>query len=357
MNETFNNYQSNMEKILLMYGGRAESYDVTNHENGITRKKNGKQFTYYYIKNDNEVSKKDLDRINKLRIPPAWTNVWISIDSKSKIQVIGEDIKGKKQYIYHTEHVLEAERQKFIRLQDFVKSLPQFGKIVDKHMKLPHYNKLKTIAIMLTIVKKLHIRVGKEQYAKQNKSYGISSLEKRHMKLEGDYINFRFKGKSKQILSYRFHSPTLRPQLQLLLKLEGDKLFQYIDFDEKIKRITDTDLNQYIQQHMGEQFTVKDFRTYAANYHFLNSLIRETLKRSPKNQKAIKKNLLNAQRKTSNALRHTESISKKSYVMNFIRELYQNNPEIFIKLKNDDVDDILLSILKMYASAIHNSKK
>lgn len=327
---------------------RSKSYDLIHQDEGISRKKDGDKFVYYYIKNNNVVPESIIKRINKLRIPPAWTELWISINPSSTIQVIGTDNKGRKQYIYHTKHVEEAEKEKFLRLYKFIKALPKLEKYIKIHANYPAYNKYKVITTMLNIVKKLHIRAGKEKYAKENKSYGISSLKKKHIKINGNLIKFKFKGKSKKILSFTLIDEQIKEHLNKLLKLEGEKLFQYIDENDFIRKVSDTELNHYIQDFMGSEFSVKDFRTYAANYHFIESLLNETKKRNPKNQKIIKKNILNAIKITAHHLRHTKSISKKSYVMNFTVELYNKNPEYFIKHKHDNPDDVLLSILRLY---------
>lgn len=333
---------------------RNPSFDEVNYEDGITRKiKNGK-FEYYYIKNGNTVSKKDQERIDKLKIPPAWTDVWISGDPTSDIQTTGIDTKGRKQYRYHEIHIEKAEQKKFLKMYDFILLIPKLEKVMDKHENLSPYSKDRVIVSMLTIIKKLHMRVGKEVYARENKSYGVSSLKKIHMQFEGDKIMFRFKGKSNKRLFYSIEDKTLKDHLKLLLKLEGDKLFQYIDENNKVRKVTDTDLNQYIQTYMGEQFSAKDFRTYAANHYFIKSLLEETKKRSPKSQKVIKKNILTALKRTAFYLRHTKAISKKSYVMNFAIDTYQTDPDYFVQRKNNDPTDVLIDIIGKYKQHILN---
>ena len=335
---------------------RQESYDVRNYNDGILRKKVGDNFEYFHISTNKSISKSDLDRIIKLKIPPKWDNVWISNDPKSDIQVVGIDEKGRKQYKYHELHIKEAEKSKFLNLIDFIKALPILNNIIAKHKNLPVYDKKRVIATMLILVKKLHIRVGKEQYARENKSYGISSLKKTHVKINGDLVQMNFKGKSNQRLNYTIRDNDIKNHIQMLLKLDGEKLFQYIDLDETIKKIAYTDLNEYIQEYMGKNFSVKDFRTYAANYHFVENIIDETKKRSPKNPKIIKKNLFNALKKTAHYLRHTKAISKKSYVMNFCIEMYQNNPQYFIEKQDNNIDDILLDLLRLYKKNIIKDK-
>jgi len=323
-------------------------FDEKNYLKGIERKKSGKNFTYYYIKNKKSVTKKDLNRIKKLGIPPGWIDVWISADPKSSIQVTGLDSKDRKQYRYNETHIHDAEQKKFFRLYDFIKSMPKLEKILNKHKSNKSYSMERVIVSMLTIVKELHMRVGKECYAKTNKSYGVSSLRKIHVKIKGDTLYFKFKGKSNKRVSYTLKNKELKTHIKCLLKLEGDKLFQYIDQEDVIRRVTDTDLNQYIQKHMGEQFTCKDFRTYASNHYFIREILNETKKKPPTDDKSIKKNISNAIKKTAFYLRHTAAISKKSYITEFFVYIYKDNPEYFVKRKDDETNDVLLDLLKKY---------
>ena len=235
---------------------------------------------------------------------------------------------------------------------EFIKAIPVLNRKMKIHQDLPPYDKRRVITTMLQIVSLLYIRVGKEQYAKENKSYGITSLKKKHVRIEGEIIKFNFKAKSHQRVSYTLKNSIIKNHLKLLFKLEGDKMFQYINDRGLIMRVTDLDLNQYIQKYMGKEFTAKDFRTYAANYNFIKSLLHETQRRKPKNDKIIKKNILNARKSTAKYLRHTMAISKKSYIMNFAIELYQTKPEYFINNKDQDPILILLDILHRYKTKI-----
>jgi len=331
---------------------RQASYDIKHYKEGIGRKKVRDKFIYFYISNNKLVTKKDQDRINKLRIPPAWNNVWVSPKEASPIQAVGIDSKGRKQYKYHNRHIEEAEKKKFAKLFDFIQSIPKLDKVINKHDKLGVYNKNRVITTMLKIIKELHLRVGKECYARTNKSYGVSSLKKIHVKLDRGKIFFRFKAKANKRVSYSLIDPAMAKHIRALLKLEGDKLFQYIDEKDYIRRVTDTDLNKYIQKYMGPNYTCKDFRTYAGNYYFTMALLRETRSRLPKNKKIIKKNIIRALDTTKKYLRNTRAISKKSYVMNFFIEMYQKTPEYFIKRKNDDPNEVLLDLLSMYRKKV-----
>lgn len=331
---------------------RQSSFDIRNYEEGITRKpdeNNPGRFIYYYIKDNKQVSEKEQTRINKLKIPPAWTNLWVASDENSHIQAVGIDEKGRKQYRYHQEHIEKAELEKFVRLIDFIKAMPKLDSAMKRDKKLDFYCLNRVIVTMLEIVRETHMRVGKEQYARENKSYGISSLKKSHVSIKGDIINFDFKGKSKQQLHYSLFNPEIKSHIEQLLKLEGEKLFQYIKQDTKnILKVNYVDINEYIQKNMGEDFSIKDFRTYAANFHFVRALQNETRKHLPKDKLTIKKNILKALKTTAKYLKHTHTISKKSYVANYAIELYQKNPEYFIERKVQDTDSLVLDILQNY---------
>jgi len=325
-----------------------QPFDQKNYDNGIYRKKVGDKFNYFYVKNNKPVSTKDQERINKLRIPPAWTEVWISADPSTPIQAIGYDSKERKQYRYHDKHIEVAEKKKFIRLYKFIQSIPKLDEVMKKHRKGRPYDKDRVISTMLEIVKELHMRVGKECYAQQNKSYGISSLRKYHVRIDKDVVTFKFRAKSKKQVTYTLVNDSVLKHIEVLLKLDGGRLFQYVDEEGKTRNVTDMDLNRYIQEFMGKEFTVKDFRTYAANFYFLRALLQETQKRSPKNNKVIKKNITTAIKKTAYYLKHTKAISKKSYIMNFCIEMYQETPEWFVARKLNDPDSVLLSVLQKY---------
>lgn len=329
---------------------RQESYDVKHHLEGISRKKiQGNRFIYYYIKSGKLVTKKDLQRINSLRIPPNWENLWVSMNSKSTIQAVGEDSKGRKQYIYHQKHIEKAEKEKFLRLYKFIKAIPVLNNKMKLHEILPPYEKRRVIVTVIQIIQTLYLRVGKEKYAQENRSYGVTSLKKKHLKIISPAeAKFRFKAKSHQRVSYTLNHKKIISHLKQLLNLEGEKLFQYVNENGKIIHLNDVDLNEYIQKYMGKDFTAKDFRTYAANFHFIKALLHETKKRKPKNDKVIKKNILEARRNTAHYLRHTISISKKSYIMNFATELYQLKPNYFIQNKDADPTVILTDILEKY---------
>ncbi len=316
-----------------------------------------KKFNYFYLKDDSPVNEEVLARIKKLGIPPAWREVWVDSDPLAKIQAIGFDDKNRKQYRYSAAHTEKASEDKFLRLYKFMKAIPELEKAIEKDIQLPDYTQKNTMALMLLVIKAINIRVGKEYYAKTNKSYGLTSLKKSHLKIENGKAILRFKAKSGKKVSYTITDPLIIKEFESLLKLEGDKLFQYISEAGNILRVTSDDLNKYIQSYIGRGFSAKDFRTYAANYYFLDALLDETRKRKPKNKKTVKQNLSNAQERTAFRLRHTKAISKKSYVVGIIRQLYTEEPDYFVKHKGKAVDWLLLRILKRFRDQIVKKRK
>lgn len=328
------------------------------NKRGIYRKKIAdKTFDYFYIKTNEKVDESDIKRIKTLKLPPAWENVWISDDKTTSIQAIGYDERGRKQYRYHTEHIDTAEKNKFVKLYYFIKAIPVLEKQMKKDLLLNPYNKDRVIVTMLMMIKQLYIRVGKEHYAKTNKSYGISSLKKTHVKANGEsVINLNFKGKSNKRLTYTLKDTVIHKHIKLLLKLEGEKLFQYINDKNHVVRISDVDINNYIKKHMGPKFTAKDFRTYAGNLYFIKSLLHETKKRTPMKLSQIKKNISNAIKNTAYYLKNTKAVSKKSYIGHFAIELYQTNTDFFADNKDIDPNVVLLDILKLYKQKVLNIK-
>ena len=315
------------------------------------------KFKYFHLSDDRPVSEEEQERINKLGLAPAYIDVWVSDDINSKIQATGIDAKGRKQYRYTQIHIAESGTDKFLRLYKFIKVIHKLNDALDADIVSELYSKNRTISIMLNIVKELNIRVGKECYAKSNKSFGISSMKKSHVKIDENKLiaKFNFKAKSNKQVQYTLTNKDIVKELILLLKLDGEKLFQYKTSNEDIIKVSDVDLNQYIQSNIGKEFSCKDFRTYAANFYFVKALIKETRNRNPTNQKIAKKNLSLAQENTAYYLRHTKSISKKSYTMDLIRETYMNNPDYFIQNKNKQPLTILIELLKMFKEKIKNN--
>lgn len=334
---------------------RIEIIDKNNKNNEDNKYK--KFFKYFYLHNNKPISKEDQERVDKLGLVPAHTNVWVSIDPKSKIQATGIDSKGRKQYKYHINHIKKAEEEKFIRLYKFIKKMPYLEDKMERDRTATILTKNRTISLMLYLVQELNLRVGKEMYAKMNNSYGICSLKKSHAKVEGETLKLSFLAKSKQEVSYTLKNKYVADEIKTLkqFNIEDEKLFTYISPNNNFVHIIDLDLNTYLKDAMGSnEFSVKDFRTYAANIHFVKALLSETKKRLPLDKLSIKQNINAAQEYTAYFLRHTKSISKKSYTMSLITDMYQIDPQWFIDNKNKKSLTVLIELLEIYKENLKN---
>lgn len=262
---------------------------------------------YFFNKNKKKVfDKVILERLTKIKAPPAWKNVWYASDPRCHIQVYGTDVSGKKQYILSEKWINNAKSQKFNRMKAFIRQIPAFKKTI-KLSKVSKIDKETLIHLLFNLLIDTHIRVGNEIYAEQNKTYGLTTLRQKHLvKKENCYL-FVFTGKSKINHSIEIPSEYNYYLDKLTLEDQNKPLFYY----EKNKTISSEELNVYLRNHMGKKYTCKDFRTYSANIFFIKSF----LKRS-KQGGNIKKIILNSIDDSAKLLGHTRSICRKSYISN-----------------------------------------
>jgi DNA topoisomerase-1 len=310
---------------------------------GKTPRKPKANFRYYYVKDGTTVSKEDLERIHKLGIAPAYDNVWIATDPEVHLQATGKDDKGRTQYRYHSKHVMQQDHKKYARVIDFMNALPKFERMMDKDIAQGGMAKPFVCAWMIRIMQMLNIRIGNDCYAKENKSYGLTTLLKKHIHQRKNYLAFKFLGKSKQKHTLRLVNPDAIAFVNNLLELPGEHLFQFKSPEGPV-RVKSDDLNAYLQKGMGEKFSCKDYRTYAANKFFLYFIKKETKKFPPNTETQKKKNLKNALIKAAEKLGHKPSISKKSYVK-YLSDMYMENPDRFVNEKS--VDQLMMDLFKL----------
>jgi DNA topoisomerase-1 len=311
----------------------------------------GKQTFVYYINGKKITENKIIDRIAKLRIPPNWIKVQISISDTEYLQATGVDSKGRTQYIYHPMWITLSKTEKYARLSLFIKKLSILLSWVNKILSGPIdlSKKEYIIAILFRILLKTHSRIGNDFYAEEYKTYGLTTLLKKHVseKLVDSMVPkglceynicFNFIGKKGIKQNLLFNDILCLKVIRLLKKIPGDRLFKTID----LVPIKSNDMNEYLKNIMGEDFTVKDFRTYASNYLFLKILCK---KEAPASLTATKKILNEVYDETAKELGHTRAISKTSYVIPIIAENYLRDP---LKFVNGNPDIILKNILKNY---------
>lgn len=327
-------------------------------KNGIkrTRLKGEYNYSYHYIYSNEKVQDPQIiHRITKLGIPPAWENVIISGNSNSHIQAIGEDIKGRKQYIYNKEWVRQSDIKKFKRIESFIyffhDLLKKCQKEIHNYKSQEDLSKELIICVVLFVIFKINIRPGNDIYHKENKSTGACTLTKSNIKLRNSVVYFTFKGKSGIEHDLELHNKQVFKIMKVLMKFPGDYIFQYPYGESGFARIHAESLNEYINQLNNDKknnYTVKDIRTYNANRLFLKFLCKITSQNGkPDSESDTRKNIKDSIHLTAKELGHKPSISKKSYIGNFIFTYYSEHPEKFMcKSKDHEIEDLLLYIFK-----------
>ncbi|WP_378175501.1 DNA topoisomerase IB [Aquimarina sp. SS2-1] len=320
----------------------------------ISRKKNKKGFVYRL--NGKELStKKDLERIKSLVIPPAWNNVRIAAIDNGHLQAVGRDLKNRKQYRYHPLWNEIRNQTKFYKMTDFAKRLPKIRKQVDEDLEQRGWPKNKVLALIIRLMEETHIRIGNEQYAKRNKTYGLSTMRTRHVNIEKDNIKFEFVGKRG-----KKHSITLRNKKLIRLvnrceEIPGWELFQYFDEQGDKHSIESSMINNYLHDIAGELFTAKDFRTWGATSIAFEKLIELG---HTDNERQLHKNILEAYDAAAKSLGNTRNVCRKYYVHPAIISRYtdgtiipyfeqaeknENNKEYF-----SNTESVILELLKNY---------
>jgi DNA topoisomerase I len=252
-----------------------------------------------------------LERIRALVIPPAWTDVWISPNAGAKLQATGVDAAGRRQYLYHPDFRAAQERAKFERLLHFAKSLPTLRGRARRHLALGPYERDWACAIAVGLVNDAWFRVGTDRHARTSRTYGITTLTKRHVSISGGTIEFRFRGKNATLVKRKIENPRLARELGRLVELEnGSRLFRY-ERDGETYNLTAPVLNEYLGENLGNGFTAKDFRTWGGT---LLAAV-ELGKHGPAESETEAKRVLAAvMRKVSRELGNTPAVARASYV-------------------------------------------
>lgn len=229
---------------------------------GIRRIRKGKGFSYLDPEGRPLRDKETLERIRSLVIPPAWTSVWISPDPNGHIQAVGRDARGRKQYRYHPKYRAIRDVIKFDRMSAFGKVLPRIRRTVRRDLAKPGLPKEKVLAAIVSLLEETYIRVGNEEYAEENGSFGLTTMRNRHLQVFGDILKFHFSGKSAQRHEITIKDAQLARILRKCKDLPGSALFGYVDEDGSPQQIDSGDVNDYLRQISGGDFTAKDFRTW-----------------------------------------------------------------------------------------------
>ena len=247
-----------------MSSARAAGLRYTNAAKpGITRKRRGKSFVFIGPNGRIIRDAKTLGRLRALVLPPAWTDIWISTDPRAHLQATGRDAAGRKQYRYHAHWRSERDSTKYHRLLAFAAVLPRIRRRTRRDLMGPACCRPRVLATVVELLARTYIRIGNEEYARKHKSHGLTTLQDRHVTVRGRNLKFAFRGKSGVFQSIEIEEPRLAKAVRECQDLPGQTLFQYRDDRRRVRSLSSTDINNYLREVTGEQFTAKDYRTWA----------------------------------------------------------------------------------------------
>ena len=278
---------------------------VTDAEPGLTRRRNGRGFAYFDARGRQVRSARVLQRIRALAIPPAYRDVWICVSPDGHIQATGRDARGRKQYRYHAAWRTQRDRSKFERTIAFGERLPSLRRRIRRDLRERGVTRQRVLAALLRLLDRTRIRVGNEEYARSNHSFGLSTLRTRHVSVRGAAIRFAFRGKSGRMHEVEVEDPRVARTLRRCRELPGQLLFQYLDGGEP-RKLTSSDINDYLRDAMGEEFTAKDFRTWSASVIVARELFDPAPATPPSLREAI--------RVAADELGNTPAVCQRSYV-------------------------------------------
>ena len=285
---------------------------------GFTRRRRGRGFSYHDRDGNAIRDPEVLARIRSIVIPPAWTDVWICPWPNGHLQATGRDARGRKQHRYHPAFRAARDEAKFGRLVEFATALPRIRRRVDRDLARPGVPREKVLAAVVRLLELTLIRVGNDEYSRLNQSFGLTTLRGRHVKVDGTAIRFRFKGKGGAPHEVGLRDRRLAAVIRRCQDLPGQELFEYVE-DGTVRDVTSDDVNEYLREISGGDFTAKDFRTWSGTvlaYQALSELP------EPRDERTTKRNVVEAVRRTSAALRNTPAVSRQAYIHPAVLDAY-----------------------------------
>lgn len=288
---------------------------------GIRRTASGDGFSYHDAHGALIQDEPTLARLRALAIPPAWTDVWICPRASGHIQATGRDLKGRKQYRYHDDWSRHSSEAKFDRLPAFAKALPKLRERVETDLNRRGVSRDKVLATAVRLLEITLIRVGNAQYAKQNRSYGLTTLNKRHLDVDGAALTFAFRGKSGVEHEVRVRDRRLATVVRSLQDLPGQQLFKYRDADGALCAVTSDEVNAYIREAMGDGFSAKDFRTWAGTVSAARALREADPPASPTD---ARRRIAVCVKAVAGLLGNTPTVCRSSYIHPAVFEFYES---------------------------------
>lgn len=283
---------------------------VTDQSAGLCRQRRGHGFHYVDV-HGRAVGTKHIKRIRQLAIPPAWEEVWICPYPNGHLQATGFDARGRKQYLYHPGWRTVRDETKFHHLIEFSRGLPAIRKRVARDLRVRGLSRTKVLAAVVRLLEETCIRVGNPEYARDNESFGLSTMRNRHVDVRGRQLRFQFRGKSGKMHEVTLADKRLARIVKNCQELPGYELFEYLDDNEKIGVITSGDVNGYLREISGQNFSAKDFRTWAGTVHAAKALAEFHKDNDSQPTKEI---LLQAIDQVAKKLGNTRAVCRKSYI-------------------------------------------
>jgi DNA topoisomerase-1 len=287
---------------------------------GITRKRTGTGFSYYGTDGKRITDRKEIGRIRSLAIPPAYTDVWICPSPNGHIQATGRDARARKQYRYHPRWREVRDETKFSRMLEFSRVLPEIRKRVEQDLSMPNLTREKVIATVVRLLECTGIRVGNDEYARANRSYGLTTLRDHHVEISGSKLRFQFRGKSGKVHDVVLTDRRLARIIARCQAMPGEILFQYQDAGGVRQTVDSGDVNQYLREITGQDFTAKDFRTWAGTCQAVEILRQAEPGETKRDTKAA---ILQAIDSVAERLNNTRAVCRKYYVHPAVFETFQ----------------------------------
>ena len=292
---------------------------VTDARPGIRRIRSGRGFRYLRPDGSPVSDRAQVDWIKRLAIPPAWSDVWICPDQRGHLQATGRDARGRKQYRYHPDWRAQRDEVKYDRLLDFAGALPRIRRRVRRDLSLVGLPREKVLAAAVRLLETTLLRVGNTEYARDNKSFGLTTLRNRHATVRASTVRLRFVGKSGRETEVTLEDRRLARIIGRLQDLPGQELFQYLGDDREPHAIGSEDVNAYLQEVTGADFTAKDFRTWAGSVHAAAALSGADV---PERDSQAKRNVVRTMELVSEELGNTPAVSRSAYVHPSIIDAY-----------------------------------
>lgn len=293
---------------------------VSDDEPGITRHRRGKGWSYHRSDGELITDAGVKERLNALAIPPAWTDVWICPEASGHLQATGRDDRGRKQYRYHPDWRAIRDVAKYARMVPFGRALPEIRRTVSGHLRRKGLPREKVLAAVVRLLDRTLIRVGNDEYERENDSYGLTTLRDRHVEFRGDGFRLSFRGKGGKQTEVEVDDARLAEVVKRCRDVPGYELFQYYDEGGERRRVESGDVNEYLCQIVGEDFTAKDFRTWAGTMH----LTAELLACGPcDEEREAKRRVKEAMEKVAERLGNTPAVCRSCYVHPAVIERYR----------------------------------